>query len=47
MLGQLQAEQEAILKRRPPTQKGMTLKEYREMEYLSNVHKIDFPFSFI
>ncbi|KAK9911377.1 hypothetical protein M0R45_035293 [Rubus argutus] len=31
------AEQEAILKRRPPTQKGMTLKEYREMEYLSNV----------
>ncbi|TQE09048.1 hypothetical protein C1H46_005431 [Malus baccata] len=31
------AEQEEILKRRPPTQKGMTLKEYREMDYLSKV----------
>ncbi|KAM5554290.1 ent-kaurenoic acid oxidase 1-like [Rosa sericea] len=31
------AEQEEILKRRPPTQKGLTLKEYREMEYLSKV----------
>ncbi|CAB4299685.1 unnamed protein product [Prunus armeniaca] len=30
-------EQEEILKRRPPTQKGLTLKEYREMVYLSNV----------
>ncbi|BFG21350.1 hypothetical protein CerSpe_076240 [Prunus speciosa] len=31
------AEQEEIVKRRPPTQKGMTFKEYREMEYLSQV----------
>ncbi|XP_050385906.1 ent-kaurenoic acid oxidase 2-like [Argentina anserina] len=31
------AEQEAILKRRTPTQKGLNLKEYREMKYLSNV----------
>ncbi|KAL6125670.1 hypothetical protein ACLB2K_073725 [Fragaria x ananassa] len=31
------AEQEAILKRRPPAQKGLNLKEYREMEYLSDV----------
>ncbi|CAN6562407.1 unnamed protein product [Malus baccata var. baccata] len=31
------AEQEEILKRRPPTQKGLTLKEYREMDYLSQV----------
>ncbi|KAM2622952.1 hypothetical protein FF1_027941 [Malus domestica] len=30
-------EQEGILKRRPPTQKGLTLKEYREMDYLSKV----------
>ncbi|KAK9911369.1 hypothetical protein M0R45_035285 [Rubus argutus] len=31
------AEQEEILKRRQLTQKGLTLKEYREMEYLSKV----------
>ncbi|XP_004308741.1 PREDICTED: ent-kaurenoic acid oxidase 1-like [Fragaria vesca subsp. vesca] len=31
------AEQEEILERRPPTQKGLTLQEYREMEYLSKV----------
>ncbi|KAF5731566.1 Ent-kaurenoic acid oxidase 1 [Tripterygium wilfordii] len=31
------AEQEEIVKRRPPTQKGMTLKEFREMNYLSKV----------
>ncbi|CAN6588992.1 unnamed protein product [Malus baccata var. baccata] len=31
------AEQDGILKRRPPTQKGLTLKEYREMDYLSKV----------
>ncbi|KDP26990.1 hypothetical protein JCGZ_22182 [Jatropha curcas] len=30
-------EQEEILKRRPPTQKGLTLKETREMIYLSQV----------
>ncbi|KAG8655431.1 ent-kaurenoic acid oxidase 2 [Manihot esculenta] len=30
-------EQEEIIKRRPPTQKGLTLKEVREMEYLSKV----------
>ena len=34
----LQAEQEEIIKKRPPTQKGLTLKEYRDMEYLSKVH---------
>ncbi|KAL6981431.1 Ent-kaurenoic acid oxidase 1 [Sarracenia purpurea var. burkii] len=31
------AEQEAILRKRPPTQKGLTLKEVRQMEYLSKV----------
>ncbi|KAL5560689.1 hypothetical protein UlMin_036900 [Ulmus minor] len=31
------AEQEEIIKKRPPTQKGLTLKEYRDMEYLSKV----------
>ncbi|KAF2300297.1 hypothetical protein GH714_011492 [Hevea brasiliensis] len=30
-------EQEEIIRRRPPTQKGLTLKEIREMNYLSNV----------
>ncbi|GMJ14515.1 ENT-KAURENOIC ACID OXYDASE 1, cytochrome P450, family 88, subfamily A, polypeptide 3 [Hibiscus trionum] len=30
-------EQERILKKRPPTQKGLNLKEIREMEYLSKV----------
>ncbi|XP_002526524.2 ent-kaurenoic acid oxidase 2 [Ricinus communis] len=30
-------EQEEIIKRRPPTQKGLTLKEVRDMEYLSKV----------
>ncbi|KAI4295143.1 hypothetical protein MLD38_040610 [Melastoma candidum] len=33
----LQKEQEEISKRMPPTQEGLTLKEYRQMEYLSNV----------
>ncbi|PQP92637.1 ent-kaurenoic acid oxidase 1 [Prunus yedoensis var. nudiflora] len=33
----IDAEQEEIVKRRPPTQKGMAFKEYREMEYLSQV----------
>ncbi|KAF6167302.1 hypothetical protein GIB67_043163 [Kingdonia uniflora] len=31
------AEQEEIVKKRPPTQKGLTLKEYRQMDYLSKV----------
>ncbi|XP_052192339.1 ent-kaurenoic acid oxidase 2-like [Diospyros lotus] len=31
------AEQEAIVRNRPPTQKGLTLKEVRKMEYLSKV----------
>lgn len=31
------AEQEDIVKNRPPTQKGLTLKETRQMEYLSKV----------
>ncbi|KDP28926.1 hypothetical protein JCGZ_14697 [Jatropha curcas] len=30
-------EQEEIIKRRPPTQKGLTLNEVREMKYLSKV----------
>ncbi|KAF2322015.1 hypothetical protein GH714_005694 [Hevea brasiliensis] len=30
-------EQEEIIKRRPPTQKGLTLKEVRDMKYLSKV----------
>ncbi|KAF7844912.1 ent-kaurenoic acid oxidase 2 [Senna tora] len=31
------AEQEEIIKRRPPTQKGLTLKEVRQMDYISKV----------
>lgn len=31
------AEQETIVRNRPPTQKGLTLKEVRQMEYLSKV----------
>lgn len=31
------AEQEEIVRKRPPTQKGLTLKELREMEFLSKV----------
>ncbi|KAL6008501.1 Ent-kaurenoic acid oxidase 1 [Asimina triloba] len=31
------AEQEQILKNRPPGQKGLSFKEYRQMEYLSKV----------
>nr|ALI58395.1 ent-kaurenoic acid oxidase 1 [Scoparia dulcis] len=31
------AEQEEIVRNRPPGQKGLTLKEVRQMEYLSNV----------
>lgn len=31
-------EQLEILRKRPPTQKNMTLQEFRQMEYLSNVH---------
>ncbi|RVX02283.1 Ent-kaurenoic acid oxidase 1 [Vitis vinifera] len=31
------AEQEEIVKNRPPTQKGLTLREVRKMEYLSQV----------
>ncbi|EXB70679.1 Ent-kaurenoic acid oxidase 1 [Morus notabilis] len=31
------AEQEEIIKKRPPTQKGLSLKEIREMDYLSKV----------
>ncbi|KAK6918116.1 Cytochrome P450 [Dillenia turbinata] len=30
-------EQEKIVKNRPPTQEGLTLEEYRQMEYLSKV----------
>lgn len=33
----LQAEQEEILKNRPSGQKGLTLKEIRQMDYLSKV----------
>ncbi|KAL5795165.1 hypothetical protein ACOSP7_003759 [Xanthoceras sorbifolium] len=36
-LAKAKAEQERIVKKRPPTQKGLSLKEVREMEYLSNV----------
>ncbi|XP_023513658.1 ent-kaurenoic acid oxidase 2-like [Cucurbita pepo subsp. pepo] len=36
-LGKAKAEQEEILKKRPPGQKGLTLKEVREMDYLSKV----------
>ncbi|XP_010275286.1 PREDICTED: ent-kaurenoic acid oxidase 2-like [Nelumbo nucifera] len=31
------AEQEEIIRKRPPTQKGLTLKEIRQMDYLSKV----------
>ncbi|KAH7862440.1 hypothetical protein Vadar_004799 [Vaccinium darrowii] len=31
------AEQEAVIRNRPPTQKGLTLKEIRQMDYLSKV----------
>ncbi|THG03569.1 hypothetical protein TEA_022946 [Camellia sinensis var. sinensis] len=31
------AEQEAIVRNRPPTQKGLTLKDVRQMEYLSKL----------
>jgi hypothetical protein len=34
---QLQAEQDEIVSKRPPTQTSLTLKEIREMEYLSKV----------
>ncbi|KAF3447584.1 hypothetical protein FNV43_RR12771 [Rhamnella rubrinervis] len=37
ILQKAKAEQEEIVKKRPPTQKGLTLKEYREMEFLSKV----------
>ncbi|KAK1583120.1 hypothetical protein Q3G72_021151 [Acer saccharum] len=36
-LHKAKAEQERIVKKRPATQKGLTLKEVREMVYLSNV----------
>ncbi|XVF23672.1 hypothetical protein REPUB_Repub13aG0059400 [Reevesia pubescens] len=36
-LEKAKAEQERIVKKRSPTQKGLTLKEIREMEYLSKV----------
>ena len=29
-----------IVKKRPPTQKGLTLKEIREMDYLSKVYDL-------
>lgn len=32
-----QEEQEEMLRKRPPTQKGLTLAEVRKMEYLSKV----------
>ncbi|XVE90836.1 hypothetical protein DITRI_Ditri20bG0108100 [Diplodiscus trichospermus] len=37
ILEKAKAEQERIVKNRPPTQKGLTLKEIRDMEYLSKV----------
>ncbi|XP_031275777.1 ent-kaurenoic acid oxidase 2 [Pistacia vera] len=36
-LEKAKAEQERIVKKRPPTQKGLTLKEIREMTYLDKV----------
>jgi ent-kaurenoic acid hydroxylase len=33
----LQAEQEAIMRSIPPTQQGLTLRDFRKMEYLSQV----------
>ncbi|TYI23753.1 hypothetical protein ES332_A06G186600v1 [Gossypium tomentosum] len=36
-LEKAKAQQERIVKKRPPTQKGLTLKDIREMEYLSKV----------
>lgn len=40
VFSKLQAEQEEIVKRRPPTQSGLMLKEIREMDYLSKVYDI-------
>ncbi|KAI6702378.1 hypothetical protein NL676_011514 [Syzygium grande] len=37
ILQKLKKEQEEIIRRRPPTQKGLTLKEIRQMDYLSKV----------
>ncbi|KAK2631570.1 hypothetical protein EUGRSUZ_L02729 [Eucalyptus grandis] len=37
ILQKLKKEQEEIIRRRPPTQKGLTLKEIRQMNYLSMV----------
>ncbi|KAF5946513.1 hypothetical protein HYC85_016741 [Camellia sinensis] len=37
MFQRAKAEQEAIVKNMPPTQKWLTLNEYRQMEYLSKV----------
>ncbi|XP_048141555.1 ent-kaurenoic acid oxidase 2-like isoform X1 [Rhodamnia argentea] len=37
VLQKAKEEQEEIVKKRPPAQKGMTLKEFRQMEYLSKV----------
>ncbi|PON56718.1 Cytochrome P450 [Parasponia andersonii] len=37
ILQKAKEEQEGIVKKRPPTQKGLTLKEIREMKYLSDV----------
>ncbi|KAK4254779.1 hypothetical protein QN277_010109 [Acacia crassicarpa] len=36
-LQRAKAEQEEIIRRRPPTQRGLTLSEIRQMEYLSKV----------
>ncbi|KAI4317497.1 hypothetical protein L6164_025361 [Bauhinia variegata] len=36
-LQKAKAEQEEIIKKRPPTQNGLTLKEVRQMDYLSKV----------
>ncbi|GMY22907.1 ent-kaurenoic acid oxidase [Fagus crenata] len=36
-LQKAKAEQEEIIRKRPPNQKGLTLKEIREMDYLSKV----------
>jgi hypothetical protein len=35
----LQAEQEEIMRNIPPTQKGLNLRDFRKMEYLSHVNK--------
>jgi ent-kaurenoic acid hydroxylase len=34
-----QAEQEEIMRNIPPTQKGLNLRDFRKMEYLSQVNK--------